>query len=90
MLPKVKKYLKKYFKKRREDPEYIKKKSIWRKVESALENGTLIKQPCFCGNKKSDAHHDDYSNPLDVIWLCRRHHLERHAMMKEREKDEEK
>ena len=40
-------------------------------VGHALRNGTLIKKPCYlCGNEKSQAHHDDYSKPLEVVWVC--------------------
>lgn len=46
----------------------------------AINRGDLIKQPCeVCGEPKVDAHHDDYSRPLDVKWLCRKHHNELHA-----------
>jgi ribosomal protein S27AE len=39
----------------------------------------LIKQPCeVCGNLKAQAHHDDYSKPLQVRWLCQKHHTEHH------------
>jgi hypothetical protein len=35
--------------------------------------------PCVvCGNPKTDGHHEDYSKVLDVVWLCRKHHMERH------------
>lgn len=48
-------------------------------VETALLFGRLVKQPCeVCGNKKSQAHHDDYSKRLDVRWLCPSHHNELH------------
>lgn len=48
-------------------------------VETALKNGTLEKKQCeVCGAKRVDAHHDDYSKPLDVRWLCRGHHLKFH------------
>ena len=48
-------------------------------VAKALKSGALVRQSCeVCGAKKVDAHHDDYSKPLDVRWLCRRHHLQHH------------
>jgi hypothetical protein len=45
----------------------------------AKRTGKIISQPCeICGNPKSDGHHDDYSKPLQVRWLCRRHHIAHH------------
>ena len=42
--------------------------------------GVLIKKPCEkCGDPKAQGHHDDYSKPLDVRWLCAFHHREHHA-----------
>lgn len=51
-----------------------------KEVRNALRNGTLTKQPCqFCGRIKVEAHHPDYSKPLEVIWACREHHKEMEA-----------
>lgn len=56
-------------------------------VEKALKRGTLTRQPCeVCGasgvmtDRRSEvqAHHDDYSKPLEVRWLCQKHHHEWH------------
>lgn len=48
-------------------------------VKTALRKGHLNKMPCeICGDLKVDAHHEDYFKPLDVRWLCRKHHLEYH------------
>lgn len=48
-------------------------------VESALRNGTMARQPCErCGDPKAHAHHEDYTKPLEVVWLCPRHHKARH------------
>lgn len=48
-------------------------------VHRATESGRLTRMPCeVCGKRKSEAHHDDYSRPLDVRWLCRKHHMAHH------------
>jgi hypothetical protein len=50
------------------------------RVASALNNGSLVRQPCeVCGRKYAVAHHDDYSKPLDVRWLCLSHHRQHHV-----------
>lgn len=52
-------------------------------VHSALKTGRLTRCPCeICGATNSvQAHHDDYSKPLDVMWLCVTHHRERHRYL---------
>lgn len=40
----------------------------------ALKRGDLVRQPCKCGEKKVQMHHEDYTKPLEVIWLCVRCH----------------
>jgi hypothetical protein len=48
-------------------------------VNHAVEHGRLTRLPCeVCGLEIVDAHHPDHSKPLEVQWLCRRHHGERH------------
>jgi len=51
------------------------------KVRQALKAGKIRKGVCFCGSKKTDGHHDDYSRPLEVVWLCRKHHLQKHKKL---------
>lgn len=56
------------------------------KVRRAIKNGSLTKLPCeICGDCKSEAHHDDYSQPLNVRWLCSKHHAEHHISIREKE-----
>jgi len=54
-------------------------------VGNALRDGRLKRLPCErCGATVGvEAHHDDYSKPLDVIWLCFPHHRERHGQLVE-------
>lgn len=50
-------------------------------VKIALAKGELVKRPCEkCGDVVSQAHHSDYSKPLDVVWLCVKHHKEADKM----------
>jgi hypothetical protein len=45
----------------------------------AIQEGRIIRQPCeICGNEHSHAHHDDYSKPYEVRWLCPLHHKQAH------------
>lgn len=47
------------------------------------KNGKLTPKPCeVCGTAENiEKHHPDYSKPLEVVWLCRKHHLELHASL---------
>lgn len=65
--------------------EYYKRPDVWIKwrarlyVKQAVKRGKLIK-PAHCEAKdcnvtKIQAHHPDHKKPLDVIWLCHKHHL---------------
>jgi hypothetical protein len=71
--PKGKAYDRKYaFTYQQKYPERIKAQNS---VGTAIRNGKLAKQPCtVCGVRKVEAHHPDYSKPLKVVWLCRKHH----------------
>lgn len=52
-------------------------------VNNAVRDGRLFKQPCeICGEQKVEAHHDDYSKPLEVRWLCIKHHKEHHRKLR--------
>lgn len=49
-------------------------------VNNAIRDKKIEKLPCaICGNEKSTAHHEDYSKPLEVVWVCLicHHELER-------------
>lgn len=48
-------------------------------VGNAIRDGRLTKQRCAeCGSEKAQAHHEDYSKPLDVTWLCAGCHAAHH------------
>jgi hypothetical protein len=49
-------------------------------VQKALRDGILIKENCLvCNNDKTQAHHKEYSKPLEVIWLCSKCHMKEHV-----------
>lgn len=50
-------------------------------VMIAVRSGKLTPLPCRVCGEKAQAHHDDYSLPLAVIWLCPLHHGERHRLL---------
>lgn len=44
-----------------------------------LRRGKITREPCERCGGTAEMHHDDYSEPLQVRWLCRSCHLELHA-----------
>lgn len=65
--------------KQRRDAVPAEKKRAREYIENAVYYGRLTKLPCeLCGDEKTEGHHDDYSKPKDVRWLCHRHHMELH------------
>lgn len=57
------------------------RRSAQNKVWAALRSGKLQKQPCWECGSAAEAHHPDYSRPLDVVWLCSTHHKQAHALV---------
>lgn len=54
-------------------------------LRSAIRSGKMKKQPCeVCGSVKHvHGHHDDYTKPLDVRWLCSACHSDHHKELRE-------
>lgn len=83
----TKEYRNKYTEAYRKRPDQTAKVKARSKARYAVKSGKILKLPCqVCGSEKSEAHHEDYSKPLDVVWYCPLHHKRRHMqMLKEKE-----
>lgn len=66
---------------RRRKTRHPEKARAWAAVSNALRDGKLVRQPCQVCGARAQAHHPDYSKPLDVQWLCFRHHREAHGQV---------
>ena len=58
--------------------KYPERKKAYEKLNDAIRYGNLARKLCRECKKKAEAHHPDYSKPLDVIWLCSTHHSKIH------------
>lgn len=68
-----------YHYKRKTIAKYPDKHKARHIFEAAVRKGVITRKPCeICGDPRSEGHHADYDKPLEVIWLCRTHHRERH------------
>ena len=76
-------YVAKHGKRVQLTPEEVRIRSVVRKkTRRAVAQGLLEKTPCHvCGSAEVEAHHPDYSLPLNVVWLCKAHHKEVHDML---------
>ncbi len=58
-------------------------------VRAALRYGRMTRGDCAeCGQENAEAHHEDYSQPLKVVWLCRKHHMARHRTINSQQRTE--
>jgi hypothetical protein len=61
------------------DPSIALRKKTRLKTHALLQQGKLRKKPCVvCHNRQVIPHHEDYTNPSYVIWLCEEHHVAYH------------
>jgi hypothetical protein len=55
-------------------------------LQHAVRTGVVKRGRCeVCGSFRTEGHHDDYSQPLIVRWLCRLHHRRLHAEQRRQE-----
>jgi len=67
---------------RRRRKKFPEKTRAYNMLSRAIKKGTIVRQPCeICGKPNAQAHHEDYSKPLDVRWLCFKHHREAHGQV---------
>lgn len=63
------------------DPARKEKQRVRKLARHAVARGDLVRQPCeVCGAAQVEGHHDDYSKPLEVRWLCPTHHRKHHRL----------
>lgn len=51
-------------------------------IQNLIKTNKIKRMSCeICSDPKTDAHHHDYTKPLEVAWLCRIHHTEEHKRL---------
>lgn len=64
------------------NPENRQKIAARTKVKHLCKAGKIKRGDCEgCGKPNAEAHHVDYSQPLNVRWLCRQCHVLEHKKL---------
>ena len=57
-------------------------RAAYKIYHKALKSGELVRQNCMVCGAPGIGHHDDLlGKPLEILWLCRKHHVERHVFL---------
>jgi hypothetical protein len=51
-------------------------------TRNAVRRGDIEIKPCSICGAKAEKHHPDYGKPLEVEFLCKKHHAELHRMQR--------
>lgn len=78
--------LKKYYQKNKNNEKYKNKIKARQIINRAIINNKIDRKDCIiCEEKRAEAHHEDYSKPFNVMWLCKLHHTKLHInLLKEK------
>lgn len=60
-------------------PHAKKKANVRSHANVYLKRGKIKKEGCKVCGKPAQMHHPDYSKVLEVVWLCRDHHMLEHG-----------
>lgn len=61
------------------------KRNVHIVVGNAIKRGLIIPERCTgCSAEKAQAHHEDYSKPFEITWLCETCHGKRHRELNEK------
>ncbi len=56
---------------RAKSPEKVRARDM---ISKRVKRGTMKKEPCDACGREAESHHHNYSEPGDVVWLCKEHH----------------
>jgi ribosomal protein S27AE len=71
------------------NPDNDERKLYRSKTTRSILRGILTKQVCeICGDNEVHAHHEKYSNYLNVRWLCPIHHKKIHSIFNDINREE--